>query len=147
MNKFIALIFSFLILLGTPGCVALTSALPIIDSAISDSSIVLKGIETAFDAYQATHAVSPADRLEYDKLLASAYQDLALGNRAVTDLKQVDQGQYDAAFSDFKTAFETLVAFLKAKGITPVGSGLVGVGTQGGDDFPTPRVIGLKIRS
>ena len=147
MNKFLALLFSFLILLATPGCAAIASALPVIDSAISDTAIVLQGIETAFDAYQATHQVSPADRIEYDKLLASTYQALQLGNRAVADLKQIDQGQYDAAFSDFKTAFLTLTTFLKSKGVTPIGSGLVGAGAQGDTDFPMPRVIGLKIRS
>lgn len=144
MNKFLALIFS---LLALTGCAALTNALPVIDSALSDASLVLKGIETTFDAYQTAHPVAPETRAEYDKLLASAYQDLRVGERAVADLKDVDQGQYDAAFKDFAADFATLTAYLKSKGITPVGSGLVGASASGGDDFPVPRIIGLKIKS
>jgi hypothetical protein len=144
MNKFLALLFSLFL---ATGCAAIASALPVIDTALSDTSLVLKGIETTFDAYQQTHPVTPEDRAAYELLLANAYHDLTLGERAVADLKQVDQGQYDAAFKDFGAAFTALTAFLKQKGITPIGSGLVGVGTQGGDDFPVPRVIGLRIQS
>lgn len=144
MNQFLALLLSFLLVL--PGCAALASALPFINTALSDSALVLHGIETTFDAYQTGHPLTPADRIEYDRLLATAYQSLSLGARAVADLKEVDQGKYDTAFQDFKIAYAALTAFLKQKGITPLGSGLVGAGTAGGEDFPTPRVIGLRVQ-
>jgi hypothetical protein len=144
MNKFLALLFALLIL---PACAALTSALPQINAAISDTTLVLNGIETAVDAYQTAHPLSPADRIEYDQLLAQAYQALSTGTRAVSDLKAVDQGQYDAAFRDFAGAYETLTAFLKLKGVSPLGAGLVGIGVAGGGSFPVPRVLGLRVQS
>lgn len=147
MPRFFALIFLFLALtLNLTGCAALASALPVIDTALSDTVLVLKGIEASYDAYQTQHPVSPQDRAEYDVLLANAYKDLRLGERFVADAKQVDQKQYDQAFGDFEVAFKALADYLKAKGITPVGTGLVGEGAQG-DTFPTPRIIGLKIQS
>jgi hypothetical protein len=136
-----------LFVLTLTGCSALSSAIPVIQSAVTDSSLVLNGIESVFDAYQVTHPVSPTDRAEYDQLLAAANQALLLGGRTVSDLKQVDQGQYDAAFADFAAAYQTLTAFLKTRGISPIGAGLVGVGTAGADAFPVPRVIGLRIQS
>lgn len=144
MNTLYALLASLLMVI--PGCAAIASMLPVIDSAITDTSIVLRGIETVFDAYQTVHPIAPPDRVEYDRLLARAYQTLTLAERAVTDAKQIDQGSYDQAFGDFKAAFLDLTTFLKQKGITPLGSGLVGA-AEGGDDFPIPRVIGLRIQS
>ena len=144
MNKFLHLIF---VLFFTVGCAALGPALSKIDTALTDTDQVLKIVETAFDAYQTLHPVSPQDRAEYDRLLATAYQDLNTGERAVADAKQLNQGQYDQAFADFKTAYANLAAYLKAHGVTPVGAGLVGAGTPGGADFPTPRVIGLRLAS
>ncbi len=143
MNKFLVLLFSLLLV----SCAAIASALPLINSALTDTGIVLSTIETTFDAYQATHPVSPADRATYDLLLSNALRDLQLGERAVADIGQVNQGQYDQAFSDFRGSFVALTAFLKDKGITPIGSGLVGAGTKGGDTFPTPRVIGLRLQA
>jgi len=144
MNKFLALLFS---LLALSGCAALASALPVINSALTDTTLVLKGIETTFDAYQLAHTVSPTDRAEYARLIATAYKALAVGERAVGDAKQVSQGQYELAFQDFKVAYSALTTFLKEHGVTPVGAGLVGAGTAGGDDFPTPRIIGLHVAS
>jgi hypothetical protein len=144
MNKFYVLLFALLTVMS--GCAAVASLLPVIDSAITDTSIVLRGIETVFDAYQTAHPIAPTDRVAYDRLLARAYQTLTLAERAVTDAKQIDQGSYDQAFSDFKSAFLDLTTFLKQKGITPGSSGLVGAG-PGSEDFPVPRVIGLRIQS
>jgi hypothetical protein len=147
MPRLFALIFSFFVICSSlTGCAALASALPVIDTALSDATLVLKGIESSYDAYQTQHPVSPQDRAEYDLLIANAYKDLRLGERAVADAKQIDQKQYDQAFGDFEVAFKALADYLKAKGITPIGTGLVGEGQQG-DTFPTPRIIGLKIQS
>lgn len=145
MNKLYALIFGLLTCFSLLGCAALASALPVIESALTDTQLVLKGIETTFDAYQAVHPVAPEVRAHYAQLLASAYQDLTLGERAVADGKAVSQGDYDQAMKDFEASFKALTAYLKSQGITPIGSGLVGVGTAGGDDFPTPRAIGLRV--
>lgn len=127
------------------GCAAFATAIPVIESALTDSALVLKGIETTYDAYQLAHPVSPADRAEYQQLLAQAYDTLRTGERVVTDAKEVDQGQYDAAFRDFAGAYSTLTAFLKDRGITPASAGLVGLSPDGGAPFPVPRVIGLRI--
>ncbi len=147
MHKISALFFALLIALSLGACAAIASALPVINSALTDTTIVLKGIETAFDAYQVVHPVAPIDRARYAMLLASAYHDLQFGERAVADLGQVNQGQYDQAFGDFEQSFLALTDFLKEKGITPASSGLVGVGEAGSDTFPTPRVIGLRVHS
>jgi len=126
------------------GCATLGAAIPIIESALTDSALVLKGIETTFDAYDLAHPLTPADRAEYSQLLAQAYDTLRTGGRVVADAKALDQGQYDAAFRDFAGAYSTLVAFLKERGITPASAGLVGVNQESGA-FPVPRVIGLRV--
>ncbi len=142
MHKLIGLFLSIALLTS---CAALASALPVINSAVTDTQLVLKGIETTFEAYQLSHPVQPTDRAEYEQLLAQAYHALALGERTLADLKQIDQGQYDAAIKDFSAAYSTLVAFLKTQGVTPASAGLVGVGTGTPDAFPVPRVIGLRV--
>ncbi len=135
-----------LLVLTLTGCAALASAIPVIDAAVTDSGLVLNGIETVFDEYQVAHPVSPEVRSTYDRLLASANQALLLGARTVSDLKQVDQGKYDAAFADFTIAYAALADFLHKQGITPGSAGLVGAGPNS-DSFPMPRVIGLRIQS
>jgi len=143
MKRFLVLLLA---LASLTGCTALANALPAIQSALTDTSLVLSGIDEVFSAYQATHPVTPEVRAEYSRLLTTANVYLVNGERAVSDLKQIDQGQYDAAFADFKTAFLALTDFLKAQGVTPAGVGLVGAGAAG-DAFPVPRVIGLRVQS
>ena len=126
------------------GCASLASVLPVLDSAVTDSTLVLKTIETAFDAYQLAAPVPTAVRNDYDLLLANAYRDLQKGAQIVSDLHDVNQGQYDAAFADFKNDYAALKSFLKAHGVSPIGSGIGA--SQAPGDFPTPRVIGLRVR-
>jgi|HubBroStandDraft_2_1064218.scaffolds.fasta_scaffold253998_2 hypothetical protein len=137
--------FCLCVLLLT-GCAGLASALPTIQSALTDSSLVLSDIESVFEGYQATHPITPEVRAEYARLVATANQALLYGGRAVSDLGQVDQGKYDAAFADFRAAYAALTDFLTKQGVTPAGAGLVGSGAPSAPAFPVPRVIGLRIQ-
>lgn len=128
------------------GCAALPGILHTIDSAITDSDQALKIVETTFNLYEGDHPVSPAVKATFEKLLAEAYAKLKLGAQAVHDGQDMSQGKYDTAFADFKTAFLSLTSYLKSEGITPIGAGLIGVGPNGGQDFPEPAVIGLRIK-
>lgn len=129
------------------GCSALPGILTAIDYAITDSDQALKIVETTFNLFNGDHPVSPEVKATFEKLLATAYSTLKTGAKIVHDGQAVDQGQYDAAFADFKVAFLALTDYLKSEGITPVGAGLVGVGPNGGKDFPEPAIIGLKLKS
>ncbi len=142
---------SFLVLLVTlmmtlTGCAGLSAALPTIDSAVVSTSLALQVIETAVHAFEATHAVSDADRAEYDRLLAAATQSLQKGTEIVTDLHDIDQSQYDAAFADFKKDYDELHAFVVGHGITPIGEGGIGVSSKPAD-FPPPRVLSFRVKS
>lgn len=127
------------------GCASLASVLPVLDSAVTDSTLVLKTVETAFEAFQLSTPVPTDVRAEYNLLLANAYQDLQKGAQIVADLHDIDQGKYDAAFADFKKDYALLTAFLKAHGVSPIGKGIGAAQTPG--EFPVPRVIGLRVRS
>ncbi len=149
MNKFLALLFSLFALTCTTSCAPLMSALPTISTAITDTGLVLQGIQTSVDVFQTIHPLPPAELAQYEQLLSTAYQSLTIAERAVSDLKQIDQAQYDQAFADFKVAFEALAAFLKAKGITPAAppAGAFAARTAAPPAaFPTPRVIGLRVQ-
>ncbi len=128
------------------------SALPTITTAITDTGLVLQGIQTSVDAFQTVHPLPPADLAEYERLLSVAYQSLTIAERTVTDLKQVNQAEYDQAFADFKVDFEALAAFLKDKGITPNAPPPAGAFASRAlpasppAPFPTPRVIGLRVQ-
>ena len=125
---------------------ALATALSTASTIIQDASQALSIIDVAFDAYQSQHPVSAEDRVKFQALLATAYQDLNIGTRAVSDGKEVSQGQFDDAFKDFKVAYAALHDFLKAHGVTPVGAGLVGVGVAGGTDFQEPKIFSAKVQ-
>lgn len=143
--------FQFLSLLACGlclmGCAALGPVLSVIDHAVSDSEQVLKVIETTYNVYQTQHPVSPEEHAEFEKLLANAYAYLNTGTRALADAHDVDQGKYDAAYADFKTAYAALSDYLKAHHVSPIGTGIIGASQNGGADFPTPEVIGLRVKS
>ena len=143
MHKRLALLLALLLV----GCAGFASALTFINTALSDAQEALALIDTAYNAYQETHTVSPADRAEFDKLYSNAMQDLNTGTRLVADAKQIDQGQFDAAFKDFKTDYVALTDYLKAHGITPIGSALPGASPSEAPAFPVPRILTLKIAS
>lgn len=145
MNKFLSLLF--FLLCSLPSCHALGPILSAMDGAIHDSGQALSIIESTYEIYQIQHPLSPEDRVVFERLLATARAELRLGTRALQDVKDVDQGKLDAAFADFRTAYSALHDYLKKQGISPIGAGLVGAGTAGGDDFPPPAVIGLRAGS
>ena len=146
MNKFYALLASLFLCLSVAACAALPAILNTIDHAVTDSNQALQLIETTFNVYQTEHAVSPADRVAFEKLMATAYGTLKTGSKLVHDAQSADQGNYDAAFADFKTAFLAIKDYMKAHQISPIGEGLIGSSQADTDGFPTPAVIGLKIR-
>lgn len=147
MNKFYALLFLIFGSHSLCGCAALPSILNTIDHAVTDSDEALQIIETAFNVYQIDHPVSPADRATFEKLMANAYGTLKAGAIAEHDVSSVSQGNFDQAFADFKVAFAAIKDFMKARQISPIGQGLVGVSQADVDGFPVPLVIGLKIQS
>ncbi len=146
MNKFYALLASLFLCLSIAGCAALPAILSTIDHAVTDSDQALQIIETTFNVYQTEHAVSPADRAAFEKLMANAYATLKTGAAIEHDVKSVSQGDYDQAFADFKTAFLAIKDYMKAHQISPIGEGLIGARQADADGFPTPAVIGLRIQ-
>lgn len=147
MTKFYARLASLVLALGLIGCAALPSILNAIDHAVTDSAQALTIIETTYNVYQASHPVSAEDRATFEKLMATAYGALRAGSTATHDAQSADQGNYDAAFADFKTAFLAIKDYMKAHGISPIGEGMVGASQADSDGFPVPAVIGLKIKS
>lgn len=146
MNKFYALIAVLLLASGIAACAALPAILNTIDHAVTDSDQALQLIETTFNVYQTEHAVSPADRAAFEKLMATAYGTLKAGAKLEHDAKDVSQGNYDQAFADFKVAFSALKDYMKAHQISPIGEGMIGASQADADGFPTPAVIGLRIQ-
>ena len=146
MNKFYALLARIFFVLGLAGCAALPAILNTIDHAVTDSDQALALIETTFNVYQTEHPVTPADRAAFEKLMATAYNTLKTGAKVVHDAQSADQGNYDAAFADFKVAFAAIKDYMKAHQISPIGEGMIGASQADADGFPTPAVIGLKLK-
>lgn len=138
-------LISLAALVAVPGCAGLAPVLAAVTTAIQDSEQALSLIDLAFNAYQTQHPVNAEDRVKYQALLAAAYQTLNTGTRAVSDAGKINQGDLDLAFRDFKSAYKALHDFLIARGITPVGSGLVGVGIAGGADFQEPKIFSARV--
>lgn len=146
MNKFYALLAKLFLCLSIAACAALPAILNTIDHAVTDSDQALQLIETTFNVYQTEHAVSPADRAAFEKLMANAYATLKTGATVIHDAQSADQGNYDAAFADFKVAFLAIKDYMKAHQVSPIGEGMIGASQADADGFPTPAVIGLKIK-
>lgn len=144
------LLVTLLALTLLSGCAALVSTLANVQTAITDTEEVLSVIEASYGAFEAVHPLPAADQAEFQTLMATCYKDLNAAQRTVTDLGQVDQGQYDQAFADFKLDFIALLAYLKAHNITPSAHPRAltpGAAPAAEETFPTPRVIDLKIKS
>lgn len=146
MNKFYALLASLLIAVGLVACAALPAILNAVDHAVTDSDQALKIVETTYNVYQTEHPVTPEERAAFEKLLATAYGTLKAGAAAVHDGKAIEQGNYDSAFADFRSAFLAIKDYMKAHAISPIGEGLVGTSQADGDGFPVPAVIGLRVK-
>jgi hypothetical protein len=146
MKKLLPLFLCLMLTLSVTACAGLGAVLRAVDTAVNDSGQALDIIQTTFNVYQSTHEVSPEQRAYFQKLIANAYLTLRTGSQAVAPLKDIDQKEYDAAFKDFKAAYVALRDYLVAEGITPAGVGLVGASQAGGDPFPAPAVIGLRVQ-
>lgn len=91
------------------GCAAIMAALPTIIAAVTDAVIVLDQIEAWIRRYFAAHP-NPEKEEQVAKAIGKTRNALNAANRTCAGVEKLDQVQVDAAFADFKVAYQELTA-------------------------------------
>lgn len=125
------------------GC---ASVLPIVTEVIrdvSDATLILDAIATAEKIWFVSH---PADELQakIDQALTDARLALATALRATRGAKEMNEQEFDTAFSDFRAAYSGLQALLREAGIVRA-SGRISV-ARGGSELVLPEPLALARR-
>jgi hypothetical protein len=136
-----------------PGCATFgsgTSTLNKVATAVQDGTLILDSIETFVNSFLALNPnPSLSSKISVD--LARARAALATAQQATSAIKDLKQGDIDAAFAAFETAYSDLLALVAPLGVgtvtvVPVDGG-VGVRADLGVRFsvPGPRALVPKI--
>ena len=106
--------------LGMPlgGCAAVMPVIPQIVSVVTDAMVVLGIVDSSVQEYFRTHPdLDPAVRAQYVDVYQKALRALDAAQAALRGVEQLDQKQYDAAFAQFKAAYQELLDLLEQKGM------------------------------
>jgi hypothetical protein len=128
--------------LGSVGCGAIMNALPAIVAAVSDGSMILDQIQAYLDTYFKTHP-DPIAEKKASFAIAKCRAALIAAQRTSAGAQKLDQQQIDAAFADFKVAYQELLAIAGPYGVTQEGSTLKA--SANGLSVPPPAALTLKV--
>ena len=130
------------------GCAALSAALPEIVSVITkvaDASIILDQIKAFVDSYFAAHPDAGKQR-GIDAALTKTRLALLTAQRSAQGAEHLDQKQTDAAFADFRAAYEELTQLLAGiDGLHVAKSGEALQARPGELVIPTPLAMKLEV--
>ena len=124
-------------------CAAIVSALPAVIAAVQDGMLVLDAIDSFVEN---VFKVRPNADFEKKVDAAIARTRLALDTalRLSQGTEKLTQAQLDAAFNEFRIAYQDLVALVAPLGVTAgVGDSLRA--TPGGLQVPEPLAFRLKV--
>jgi hypothetical protein len=124
-----------------PGCAAIAKFLPAVIAAVDDAAQILDIIDTAAGAYFASRPEDPK-RAEYERAVIKARMALSAASRATKGAEHLTQEQADAAFEEFRRAYQDLLAVVGPLGIAAPGGGF-GVAPGGGVTVPEPLAFSL----
>lgn len=126
----IAIALTFGATVTATGCAAILPAIPKIVSVITDAMSILQIIDGAANEFFRTHPdVPPEVRAKYVTLHAKAVSALNGANHSLRGVEDLDQGDVDAAFAEFKAAYRELADFLASEGIMSGGTMKAGDGS------------------
>lgn len=125
-----------------PGCGAIISALPHVIAAVVDAVQVLDAIEAFVKRYFVENPDPPRE-LAVGKAIAKARGSLNAALRVAQGTEKLDQQKVDAAFADFKVAYQELLALVGPLGVKPAGTLAA---SPNGLTVPTPMALKLKVQ-
>jgi len=132
--------------LGTPlaGCAAVMPLIPQIVSVVTDAMVVLGIIDNAVGEYFRSHPdLDPVVRARYVQAFQKAMTALNAAQHALRGAEDIDQQQYDAAFAEFKAAYQELLALLEKQGMLRQQYLSASPGTQ--VYVPTPEALTFRV--
>ncbi len=132
--------------LGAPlgGCAAVMPVIPQIVSVVTDAMVIMGIIDNAAQEYFRTHPnVTPEARAKYVNLYQKALNALNTAQHALTGVEDLDQKQYDAAFSEFRKAYQELTDLLDRQGMLNQGYLSAAPGEQ--VYVPAPVALAYKV--
>lgn len=141
--KRITLALALVTTLTLSSCAAVVAHLPTVVAAVTDAMLVLDSIER----FVALYFVKHPDEDKAAKVAAALVRARGALNaalRSAEGAKQLDQGQVDAAFAEFREAYQALIALVGPLGVQPGGPAL-----RAAPDtliVPEPMALSLKLK-
>lgn len=130
----------------TTGCAAVSNALPHVVAAVTDGIQVLDAIEHFTRTYFASKP-DAAYEARVAKVIARTRSALNAALRTSEGAQKLDQQKIDAAFSDFKIAYQELLALVGPLGVTPASGGAFSASEDGAKlAVPEPVALTLRVR-
>lgn len=144
MNPIRIILLAAALAVPVASCAAVVSALPVVIAAVQDGMLVLDAIDSFVEN---VFKVRPDTDLQKKIDAAIVRTRLALDTalRLSQGTEKLTQAQLDAAFNDFRIAYQDLVALVAPLGVS------TGTGTTlrampgGGLQVPEPLALRLKV--
>jgi hypothetical protein len=139
------------IVLACAGCGLFRAAEPVISDVTiiaENGQMVLNLINDAATAFFAAHPELSSARDKYVAIMTKARTALDAGVQALKGVTALDQAQIEAAFADFKTAYDDLVAFISSFGIATPSNPAVKIAVPPGSHpvvIPQPLIFTYRV--
>lgn len=135
--------------LALPGCGALAAVVPVLTDVIAkvtDGMQLLDQIASFVDRYFAVHP-NPAKQQQVNAVIDKARSTLNVALRTSRGAKELTDEQADAAFADFKVAYQEvrrLVGSLEGVRVTAPGQGQLMLAAGEGETLSLPEPLAFK---
>lgn len=127
-----------------PGCKTIMPVIPKVVSVLNDATTVLNIIDGAAQEFFRQYPdIPPEKRAKYVELHARALSAVNAANSTLRGVQDIDQGQYDAAFLEFRRVYAELKKFIEAEGIMQAGQLRASDGTP--QPLPDPVALTFKV--
>lgn len=143
MKKIALLIVLVAVAPSFSGCAAIVSNLPNVIAAVQDGELIVDAIKEFADLYFVQHP-DAAKQAEVMKAVAKARVALDAALRLADGAGKLDQAQIDAAFADFRVAYQDLTSLVGPLGVSVQGQRLARAGA--GLVVPEPLALHLRAR-
>jgi len=117
MKSFRALVLALALVFTVGSCAAVVASLPKVIAIVSDASLILDAID-GFVSNVFKAKPDPELEKKVDTAIAKARLALAAANRTATGAENLSQSQLTEAFSDFRVAYQDVLALVGPLGVT-----------------------------
>lgn len=115
-RKYIGSAIALVLLATAPGCAAVVAALPTIITAVTDATLVLGQIQHFADLFFKDFPDATKQK-QVDEAIAKCEDALSAAEHATVGGQDLTQEQIDAAFDNFKTAYQELMVIVGPLGV------------------------------